>query len=213
MPTETFYPEHTLLPSAEETLATLRPTVQPAPSYCELLAKDYQPPEGFTTYCDPDYDFAFDYPADWDTTLVAQSPDRPDAPQLVRRAQRFSAPDMSNFVRTDTFRLVIPLPDKVKVFWGYAGSEFPEKEYPDLKIGGQRAYATINRWQQDISAVYLFFQHAEYYTIIELKAPSRAALDFNWKIAASIQVPGVSPQDNQIPAELISDSYTLTDPK
>jgi hypothetical protein len=175
----------------------------------------YQPPKGFKTYCDADYGFAFNYPEDWITTFITGSSDSPGSPvQWVRKAQRFSAPGGSDYVRADTFRLgVNGLSNKVEAFNGYDERELPEKSYPSLKIGGRTAYAIINRWVQDFSAVSLFFQHGEYYTILELKAPSPSALDLNWKIAASIQVPGASPQDNLIPEELIKDSYTLTGSK
>jgi uncharacterized delta-60 repeat protein len=44
---------------------------------------------------------------------------------------------------------------------------------------------------------------------MELPAYSQESLEINWKIARSIQVPGSTPQDNVIPQEFISDSYTL----
>jgi hypothetical protein len=198
--------------AAEEALAALRRPDQPKRSYCDLLEKRYRPPEGFTTYCDPNYSFAFDYPAGWTTTLMAASPDTPGAPPLtVRRAVLFSAPNGSDFVRTDTYHLYSPanLAGRADTLFPNAQSEYPMKDYPSFKIGGRRAYARIYRWVQDISAVYLFFQHGDSYTIMELKAPSPSALNLNWKIAASIQVPGAYRQDNQIPPELINDSYTL----
>lgn len=211
-PTDTAAPL-SLIPTGTITPSqTSLPTDQLGQSYCVLLTEQYQTPEGFKTYCDADYDFAFDYPQNWEITFIAGSSDSPGSPlQLIRKAQRFSAPNISNFVRADTYRLgSIGLSDKFQTFWGYDEREFPEKDYPSLKIGGHRAYVSINRFVQDISAVYLFFQHGDYYTIMELKAPSPSALDLNWKIAASIQVPGISPQDNVIPEELVKDSHSLT---
>ena len=214
----TSYPTDTVVPPSPTLINTITPNPttpsadQGGQSYCDLLTDRYQTPKGFKTYCDTDYDFAFDYPHNWEVTFITGSSDSPGSPaQLVRKAQRFSAPDGSNFVRLDTYRLgSTALSNKIEAFFGYDERKFPKKDYPSLKIGGERAYVSINRWVQDISAVYLFFKHGEYYTIMELKAPSPSALDLNWKIAASLQVPGTSPQDNKIPDELIQDSYSLT---
>jgi hypothetical protein len=42
-----------------------------------------------------------------------------------------------------------------------------------------------------------------------MKIITRRGLDVDWQIARSIQVPGATPADNVIPAELIEDSRRL----
>lgn len=121
---------------------------------------------------------------------------------------------MSNYIRTDTYRLdaTTNLQQRMQLYSGYDEREFPEKEYPTLMVGGKRAYAFIMRWAQDYPAVYLFFEHHDYYTLMELKAINRAGLDQNWEIARTIQIPGATADTNVIPAELIEDSYVLLEP-
>jgi Tol biopolymer transport system component len=60
--------------------------------------------------------------------------------------------------------------------------------------------------------VYLFFEHGDYYTVMEIKAIDRAGLDQNWAIARTIQIHGATADTNIIPAELIEDSYALLEP-
>jgi hypothetical protein len=190
---------------------TLTPTDQLIQSFCGLLKGHYQPPEGFQTYCDADYGFAFDYPSTWRITNVSGSSDAPGtSTQLVRRAQRFEEYDMSNYIRVDTYRMEAgsTLAKQVERFWSYPSREISDQPY-DVRVGGRPAAAILNRWQHDYSAVYLFFQHGDFYSIMELKAISHTGLDTNWQIAASIQIPGTSPQDNEIPEDLIEDSYRL----
>ncbi|MEL7644548.1 MAG: hypothetical protein AAGU25_10625, partial [bacterium] len=133
--------------------------------------------------------------------------------RVVLKGQMFAAPEMSNLIRIDTYRLptASSLLEQVKSYWSYNGREETGNAYLDLTIGGQQAYAILNRYQQDISAVNLFFGHGSYYTVMELKAPNLTALDLNWQIAASIQVPDMLPDSNIIPPELMEDSHLLVD--
>jgi hypothetical protein len=103
----------------------------------------------------------------------------------------------------------VSLSERVKNYFSYSEREVANKDYPSLTIGGHRAYAIINRWVQDISAVTLFFQHGPHYTAIELKAPSLSMLDSNWNIARTLQVPGFAPSQNIFPEDLIEDSHQL----
>ncbi|HVN56462.1 MAG TPA: WD40 repeat domain-containing protein [Anaerolineaceae bacterium] len=193
----------------------MSPTVQTAQAYCDQLAQRYQPPAGFTTFCDDQFSFAFDVPADWQSIVLASAPDRTAPLNKVRMARRFYNQDSSNSVRFDTYRLPpgdATLAGMAEGFFSYPERENPGREYPALRIGGQPAYAILNRWHQDISAVYLFFRHGEYYTVMEIKAPDLPGLELNWNIARSLQVPGASPGDNRIPDELIADSRKLVEP-
>ncbi len=201
------------VPPSEVVLATLTPAGEQAQStsdYCEQLLDNYQPADGFQTYCDADYGFAFDYPNTWRITFVAGSPNTTN-PIAVLKAQRFEAEDMSNYIRVDTSPVLsyMSLLDHVHNFSGYTEREFPTNDYPTLTLGGQKAYAIINCWQQDYSAVYLFFTYGEYYSIMELKAISQAGLNTNWQIARSLQTPGSFPDKNTIPQKLINNSYQL----
>lgn len=185
--------------------------------YCMQLTEQYQPEPGFQTYCDDDFNFAFDYPLDWTVSQYTQytrsSDNERTSPRVVLKGQMFAAPEMSNLIRIDTYRLptASSLLEQVKSYWSYNGREETGNAYLDLTIGGQQAYAILNRYQQDISAVNLFFGHGPYYTVMELKAPNLTALDLNWQIAASIQVPDMLPDSNIIPPELMEDSHLLVD--
>lgn len=183
-------PSATPQPSDGSNSPILASSAEPSPTsnanrFCEDLVQHHTNTPGLKTYCDEDYGFAFDYPQDWHITLVASSPDSPaSSPLWVRKAQRFEAIDMSNYIRMDTFHLYdnMTLLDRVTTFFSYSERLFADKSYPSM-IGGQRAYAITNRWHQDYSAVYLFFQHGAYYSVMELKAISQSGLDTNWEIA------------------------------
>lgn len=203
--------EQDCLAAAEEVFATLHPSERLINMpYCEKLARDYRTPPNQKTYCDPDYNFAFNYPQDWSIEPLIEVRDTLVL-QFVRRMKRFQNPDKSNFIRVDTYRLpaTSTLEETFKAHILYPDREYPDHEYEDLRIGGQRAYAFIKRLDQDYSAVYLFFQHGEYYSIMEIKAISSPKLDTNWKIARSIQVPGGTWDDNFFPDQLLIDSYQL----
>ena len=181
---------------------------QSASDYCEQLLNNYQPADGFQTYCDVDYGFAFDYPSNWRKTIVVQSPGFASTP--LRRTLRFDPGDMSNFIRTSTYHMYGTLRERVEYSLGYNDRAFPDKSYPSLVFGGHTTYAIMQCWQQDYgSAVYLYFQHGQYYTIMEVMALNRIGLDTNWQIARSVQTPGYAPEKNDIPKELIDDSYKL----
>lgn len=194
-------------PGPQETMTTEE-------TFCAQVEQNHQPAPGFRTYCDVDYSFALDIPQDWAVQLISSAPDETSGANTVRKVMRFEEDDMNNFVRTDTYRLYVSmnLEQRMRRFFSYDKREFPDKDYPSLMIGGRPAYAILNRWEQDISAVYLFFEHGDYFTVLELKAPARAALYLNWEIARSIQVPYMGIARNNIPAELIEDSYTLLEP-
>ena len=194
-------------PEPQETLTTEE-------TFCARVEQNHQPAPGFRTYCDVDYSFALDIPQDWAVQLISSAPDETTGANTVRKAMRFEEDSMSNFVRTDTYRLYasMNLEQRMRRFFSYDEREFPDKDYPSLMIGGKPAYAILNRWEQDISAVYLFFEHGETFTVLELKAPTRAALYLNWEIARSIQVPSMGIAQNNIPADLIEDSYSLLKP-
>jgi len=179
--------------------------------YCDQVTQNHSPAADLTTYCDTDYSFAFDYPADWNIRLISSAPDATAAPLALRKALRFEKPDMSNYIRTDTYRLYasMTLEQRMRRFSGYNQREFQDKDYSSLMVGGKRAYALIMRWAQDYPAVYLFFEHADYFTVMELKAIDRASLDLNWEIARTIQIPGATSDTNVIPTEVIQDSYAL----
>jgi hypothetical protein len=193
-----------------EILANTSTPTQTASVYCEKLLENYHPADGYQTYCDKDYGFAFDYPDGWRITFVAGSPDTSN-PIETLKTQRFGANDMSNYIRVDTFRNSdsMSLTNQVHSFFGYDYREFPNNDYPSLILAGQKAHAIMDCWQQDYNAVYLFFQHGKYYTIMELKAISREGLDTNWQIARSLQTAGSTPDQNVIPQELIDDSNQL----
>jgi hypothetical protein len=206
----------TTTPQASPTLdemaeVTMIPT-QTASEYCEKLLNSYHPANGYQTYCDTEYGFAFDYPSNWKKTIVAQSPDIASAPSTARRELIFNPGDMSNFIRSNTYHMYgnLSLQERVEYSLGYIDRAFPDKSYPTLVIGGHVAYAIMRCWQQDYgSAVYLYFQHYQYYTIMEVMVKNQFDLDTNWQIARSIQTPGYPPEKNDIPQELIDDSYNL----
>jgi uncharacterized delta-60 repeat protein len=198
-------PEVTGTPLLSDTeIQTASPTLTPPvieDTYCQQLVDSYQPSAGFQLYCDEDYYFAFEYPNEWRIELVSKS--------MNSKIQRFYNPNQTNFIRVDSWRSLAPLLSVVDQHHFYEVREFPEKVYPPMMIGGETAYGFMNAWEQSISGVLLFFQHGETYSIMELPAYSQESLEINWKIARSIQVPGSTPQDNVIPQEFISDSYTL----
>jgi hypothetical protein len=205
-PTSTPQPSQTSI----EILANTSTPTQSATGYCEKLLENYHPADGYRTYCDKDYGFAFDYPEGWRITFVGGSPDTSN-PIEVLKAQRFEATDMSNYIRVDTFRNSDnkSLLNQVQSFYFYNDREFPNNDYPSLTLGGQRAYPIMNCWQQDYSAVYLFFQHGQFYTIMELKAISWDGIGVNRGIANSLQTPGSTPDKNVIPQEFIVNSNKL----
>jgi uncharacterized delta-60 repeat protein len=191
-----------LLSDTEIQTATL--TLTPAAiddAYCQKLLDSYQPSAGFQLYCDDKYDFAFEYPEDWRIEVISEA--------MNSKIQRFYNPSQTNFIRVDSWRSLAPLQSVVDQHHFYEDRKFPEKEYPPIMIGGETAYGFMNAWEQSISGVLLFFQHGQTYSIMELPAYNHEGLEVNWKIARSIQVPGTIPQDNVIPEEFISDSYTL----
>lgn len=199
-------PTLTAIPTS---ILTSIPT-QSASDYCEQLAENYQPLPGYKTYCYIDYGFAFDYPEGWRITFIGGSP-KPNNPIEVLKAQRFEATDMSNYIRVDTFRNSDnkSLLNQAQSFFSYNDREFPNNDYPSLTLGGQRAYAIMNCWQQDYSAVYLFFQHGQFYTIMELKAISWDGIGVNRGIAYSLQTPDSAPDKNVMPHEFIVNSNKL----
>ncbi len=96
------------VPPSELVLPTLTPAseqTQSASDYCKQLLDNYQPADGFQTYCDADYGFDLDYPQGWRITGISSSPDTATYPNQVRRAQRYEAVDMSNYARTDTYHI------------------------------------------------------------------------------------------------------------
>ena len=201
--------------TAEIVLGTLHAYGQSSTvGYCDQVAQNHIPSSTFTTYCASDLSFAFDFPADWNIRFISSTPDDTAPPLLLHKALRFEDSDMSNYIRTDTYRLdaSMNLQQRMQLYSGYDEREFPEKEYPSLMVGGKRAYAFIMRWAQDYPAVYLFFEHGDYYTVMELKAIDRASLDLNWEIAKTIQIPGATSDTNVIPTEVIQDSYALLEP-
>jgi hypothetical protein len=208
-PLATFTP-----PPIQTAISTFTQTSIPtqiSSDYCKQLLNNYQPADGFRTYCDVDYGFALDYPQGWRITGISSSPDTAAYPSTVRRAQRYEVEDMSNYIRTDTYHMYGSLTFRERVEYSifYNDRAFPDKSYPSLTLGGHTAYAILNCWHQDYSSVMLFFQHGEYYTRLELKAISQAGLDTNWQIARTLQIPGFPPDKNVIPQELIDDSYQL----
>ena len=193
-------------PSPLPTLLTSTETA----NFCDSLAQTHTASTGFQTYCD-DFGFAFDYPMTWRITYLTGSPDTPGTSTLlVRRAQRFEAYNMSNYIRTDTYSMPAgsTLAKQVEKFWCYPSREILDQPY-DVRIGGLPAEVIINRWHQDYSAVYLFFQHGTYYSVMEIKAISHTGLDTNWEIAQSLQVSGAGASENVIPQNLIEDSHKL----
>ncbi len=195
-----------------QTLLSTQSKGQSTADYCMQIQSTYQPAQGFQTYCDKDYGFAFDYPLGWDITWVGGSSDNPlSSPAYVRKSQRFGIPDLSNYIRVDTYRAAgsLTFSERVENSIFYIDRAYPDKDYPTLRLGGKAAYAILNCWQQDYSSVMLFFQHGQYYSIMELKAITRGGLDTNWQIARSLQTPGAPADKNVIPQELIDDSYQL----
>ena len=195
------------------TALTNTPT-QTASEFCEQILVNYQPADGFQTYCDSNYGFAIDYPNNWIKHIGSQSPDIASLPSAVRRVMIFEVDDMSNFIRTNTYHIYgsLTLQERVEYSLGYNDRAFPGKSYPSLVLGGHKAYAMMECWQQDYgSSVNLYFQHGQYYTIMEVMDLNRIGLDTNWQIALSIQTPGYTPDKNVIPHELIDDSYKLVD--
>ena len=189
---------------SDTAVPTATPTLTPPvreDTYCQQLQDGYQPSAGFQLYCDDEYEFAFEYPEGWHIEVVSAS--------MNSKIQRFYKEDRSNFIRVDSFRDLTPMEEVVHDHYFYEGRSFPEKEYPPMMIAGEPAYGFMNKWVQYISGVLIFFQHGDYYSTMELPAFSDDDLDLNWEIARSIQVPGTNPQENVIPEEFISDSYTL----
>ena len=179
--------------------ATVEPVTTPTPTtdplegaYCQQMAESYQPKAGFQLYCDPTYEFAFEYPEDWRKVGLS-----------------FHSADSTNFIRIDPFRAVTPLEKAVEEHYAYPYREFPEKEYAPMTIGGRPAYGFVNAWVHYISGALIFTQQGDYYFSIEIPAYSKERLDVNWEIVRSIQFPGTTPADNAIPDELIADSYRL----
>ncbi|HWR66878.1 MAG TPA: hypothetical protein VN364_12240 [Bellilinea sp.] len=199
--------------SAVKPLVEIPPTLS-GQAYCQQVESEPRMIDGYLSYCDTDYSFAFDYPADWNIRWISSVPDATAAPLALRKALRFEEPDPGNYIRTDTYRLYasMTLEQRMRRFTGYEDREFPDKDYSSLMVGGKRAYALIMRWVQDYPAVYLFFEHGDYFTVMELKAIDRASLDLNWEIAKTIQIPGATSDTNVIPTELIQDSYALLVP-
>jgi hypothetical protein len=191
---------------------TMTPT-QPASEYCEHLLANYHPAYGYETYCDTQYGFALDYPNNWTKTTLDQSPDIASLPSAVRKVMLFHTEDMSNFIRTNTYHIygILTLRERMEYSLGYNDRAFPDKTYPSLVLGGHRAYAIMECNPQAYNSVNLYFQHGQYYTVMDVKEINRSGLDTNWQIARSIQTPGYTPENNVIPQELIDDSYQLAD--
>ena len=209
-----------LMPTASSTASpestptrTLVPTQTQIP-YCERLSQTYHAPVGFTTYCDDDYGFAFDYPIGWEIKPLLEVGGAPASHRWILRSQMFHNDDMTNYIRVDTSRLYnnMSLLERVRSNWSYEERDIDNVAYPQFKIGGRQAYAVVNRWVQDYSGVTLFFQHDQYYTQLELKVMGHFELDTNWNIARTLQFPGTSPNDNHFPEALIENGYMLLTP-
>jgi hypothetical protein len=210
-PSQTFSPKPTQ--AVIQTSTTASTPTQTASAYCKQILVNYQPADGFQTYCDSNYGFAIDYPNNWIKHIGSQSPDIASLPSAVRRVMIFEVDDMSNFIRTNTYHIYgsLTLQERVEYSLGYNDRAFPDKSYPSLVLGGHKAYVMMECGNQVYSSVKIYFQHGQYYTIMELMAINRIGLDTNWQIARSLQTPGSPPDKNVIPQELTDDSYQLLD--
>ncbi len=203
----------TPLPSQSSTpisSATSIPT-QSASEFCDQLLKNYHPVDGYQTYCDVDYGFAFDYPSSWQNVMALKAPGS-SLPSTPRKVMIFhTEEDMSNFIYTYTYNLDNgrTLQERVENSLGYNDRAFPDKTYPSLVLGGHKAYAWMECSPQAYNTVFLYFQHGQFYTVMYVKGIDRSGLDTNWQIARSIQTPGYPPDKNVIPQELVDDSYQL----
>ncbi len=201
-PADPTIPENNLPPPSD----TPAPVAVP---YCEILASNYQPPEGWQLYCDENFEFAFDYPQDWVNELIVQG-SQGSPPGVILRAQSFYDPKVWNMIRIETYRSGgRPANVLAQQYWAFRERAFPEENFDNLKVAGQPAYAIIVPWVHDTSGVYLFIVHGEYNTVIELKIPNREGLEVNWEIARSLQAPGATPAENYIPQTLIEKSFTV----
>ncbi|MEA4910105.1 MAG: hypothetical protein VB089_20960 [Anaerolineaceae bacterium] len=120
--------------------------------------------------------------------------------------------DRDNFTGVRVFTYRMPegssLGQVVQDYFAYDEREF-KPDYAPMQLAGRPAYGFVNRWHQDYNGCTIFFEHADEYTVIELKILSPAKLDVDWQIIRSIQAPGSAPAENVIPDQLVADSYRL----
>jgi hypothetical protein len=180
-------------------------------TYCESLAGSWLPADGFRLYCDDRYQFAFEYPLDWQIdNLGRATPDPTAHPDAYLQVLNFHSPNYNHQIYVYTGRLLkgASLKEIVENHDAYPDREY-KGYYPPMRIGGKPAYGFVNRHVQDYSGVSLFFEHGDTYTLFYMKIINRSSLDLEWQIARSIQTPDGSPDGNVMPKEIIEDSYRL----
>ncbi|TLN23530.1 WD40 repeat domain-containing protein, partial [bacterium] len=182
------------------------------PGYCAELAGSYQAPQGFATFCDSDFDFAFDYPQAWGGLLKVESqqldPVETNLPVSLK-SRTFSTTDGTVLLNGDTF--FRSAGEVVNHYWSYPQSVYETSGYGEMLLGGKPAYAIFNPSSCDgcSASVDLNFQHGEYFTVMSFTISDDTDLETFWQIVRSIQVPGKTPRDNRIPDALVQAATVL----
>lgn len=182
------------------------------PGYCAQLARSYQAPQGFVTFCDPDFNFAFDYPQAWGGLLKVESQqlDPVETTLLVTlKSRTFSTPDATVLLNSDTF--FRSAGEIVNHYWSYSQDVQESSGYGEMLLAGKPAYAILNPNPCDVcsASVDVQFQHGDFFTVMSSEISGFEDLETFWQIIRSIQAPGKTPHDNSIPDALVQDTNTL----
>jgi len=172
------------------------------------LPKNYSPPIGYQLFCDSKFEHALVFPLDWETTVGESYPYNPKYPLQILKGQDFYNYDVSNDIRLETWQKAQALPDLVERQMEIMGCQDQCFTSP-IRLGGKTAYVLIvPSLPQSYDVLFTFFKQDDYYfSQLVLMMNTKAGVDVYWQMVQSLQFPGTTLADNEIPVEVINESY------
>lgn len=197
--------------STTTTVPTVTPTPEPTNTplpYCTELAEEYTPPEGYQLFCDSKFEHALVFPLDWETKVEESSPYNLKNPLQILKGQDFYNYDVSNDIRLETWQNAQALPDLAERQMNIMGCKDQCFTSP-IRLGGKTGYVLIvPSLPQSYDVLFTFFKQGDYYfSQLVLMINTKAGLDVYWQMIQSLQFLRTTPADNEIPVEVINESY------
>lgn len=158
-------------------------------------------------YCDSKFEHALIFPLDWETKVGVTSPFNSNNFLAILKGQDFYNYDVSNDIRLETWQNAQALSDlaeRRKEIMGCKDQCFTSS----IKLGGKTGYVLIvPSLPQSYDVLFTFFKWGDYFSQLVLMMNTKAVLDVYWQMIQSLQFPGTTPADNEIPVEIIKESY------
>lgn len=180
--------------------------------YCTQLLLAYQPMQGYTTYCDPYFELAFDYPHKWSLSPISGTQHIP-ASLAEDMLSVISINDTSDRNTIEFIVYTLSYGKKLEeLFESHCENNLSEQGglvCARATIGDQPAYALLNSSIEGVIMVDILFQRGETIIFLELKRKTLTGMESLWQVARTIQMPETTPSDNIFPEELVEDSLNL----